>query len=100
LFDSAYQALLYLPAYVLVGKLIPEGVESSIMGIMKGLQSFSVLVYGRIFGSLIAITIAKQTSSLQDSVVIFFGLIVLGASALMAMMLTRIIPKSVDIEAT
>jgi len=43
----------------MVGKLIPEGVESSIMGIMKGLQSFSVLVYGRIFGSLIAITIAN-----------------------------------------
>lgn len=53
-----------MPAYVLIGKLIPEGVESSIMGILKGIQSFNVLVYGRIFGSLIAITIADYSSSL------------------------------------
>jgi hypothetical protein len=50
LFDSWYQAFLYLPALAIISKLIPEGVESSIVGVFKGLQAFSVGVYGRIIG--------------------------------------------------
>lgn len=55
--------MLYLPAFVVISKLIPEGVESSIVGMLKGLQNFSILVYGRILGSLVGIIISKETLS-------------------------------------
>lgn len=52
-FDSIYQAFLYLPAFVTLAKVIPEHVEASVFAILKSCQSIQILVYGRIFGSLI-----------------------------------------------
>jgi hypothetical protein len=53
LFDTPYKALMFLPAYVTVAKLIPDDVEASIFGIIKAIQACGELVYGRILGSII-----------------------------------------------
>ena len=37
LFDTPYQAFLFIPAYVTVAKLIPDDVESSIFSILKAI---------------------------------------------------------------
>lgn len=39
-----------LPVFVLVAKLIPVNVESSMFAILSGISSFSSLVYGRLLG--------------------------------------------------
>lgn len=37
LFDSIFQAFLYMPAYVTLAKLIPEHVEASVFAILKSI---------------------------------------------------------------
>lgn len=98
-FDSWYQAFLYLPAMVVIQKLIPEGIESSISGIFKSLQAFSVGVYGRMIGVLLGrmIILGDQIPH-QLNLVLFFAMIVLAGVAAVLFWLTRILPKEQDIE--
>jgi hypothetical protein len=53
LFQSTHISFADLPVYVLVAKLIPVNVESSMFGILSGISAFSSLVYGRLFGCAI-----------------------------------------------
>ena len=53
LFQSTYLSLFDLPIYILVAKMIPVNVESSMFAILSGINAFSQLVYGRLIGCAI-----------------------------------------------
>jgi hypothetical protein len=90
-----------LPALVVVQKLIPEGVESSIIGIFKSLQAFSVGFYGRMVGVLIEVIILQgSTITYHLRYFLFFAMIVLAGLATIIFWLTSILPKEKDITET
>jgi hypothetical protein len=60
LFEAPCQAFFFLPAYVTVTKLIPDDIETSMYALVKGIQSCSVLVYGRLLGSAIGAIISDN----------------------------------------
>ncbi len=53
LFQSTHLSLFDLPIYILVAKMIPVNVESSMFAILSGISAFSQLVYGRLIGCAI-----------------------------------------------
>jgi len=90
-----------LPSFVVISKLIPEGVESSIVGIFKSLQAFSIVFYGRILGTLVGHLInVQQMVTNKPNAVIFFGMIVVAASGAVVFFFTYMLPKDEEIEET
>jgi hypothetical protein len=81
--------------------LIPEGVESSIIGIFKSLQAFSIGFYGRMVGVLIEQVLLKGNQVKHHlRYFLFFAMIVLAGLAMIIFWLTSILPKEKDITET
>ena len=55
-----------MPAYVVVAKLIPDEIESSMYAILKGIQACSALVYGRLLGAAIGAAISKNPAETDN----------------------------------
>lgn len=85
LFDTPFKALLFLPAYVTVSKLIPDDVEASIFAIIKAIQACGELVYGRIFGALIYGAIGEFSNKLGGTIVAF-GFCILSALIMISLL--------------
>lgn len=95
IFDSGFQAFLFLPAYVTVSKLIPRDVEASIFSILKAIQALSQLVYGRILGALIQAAIQPEKEFSKVGATAAFGVCI--CSALFMILLIRMLPDKESI---
>ena len=65
IFDSIYTVYAYLPVFVVVAKMIPPNVESSVFALLTSIQGFSTLVYGRLLGdfynTFVEVTVTDTT---------------------------------------
>ena len=51
---------------MVVAKLIPDEIESSMYAILKGIQACSALVYGRLLGAAIGAAISKNPAETDN----------------------------------
>lgn len=97
LFDAIYQVLLWLPAFVAVSQLIPKNVEASVFGILKSLQAMSVLVWGRILGSIVYSVTTNRGKNLEFD--LLYGMLVIFGIAVIMFIFATSLPSNEDIEA-